>query len=129
MLRVLIVDDDETLSRTIKRMLRGRFDVETASSARVAIDRVAECNLHGAPFDLIVCDARMPDGHGSEVLHAVRQSEHRSTFIMMSAAEAWGADADAYLAKPFTLNEFVDLVGELMSSRPSANSLASWRAS
>ena len=127
MLRVLVVDDNETVARTIKRMLRGRFDVTTLSSGSAAIELIAACDFHERSFDLILCDARMPDMHGWDVLQAARACATPSIFIMMSGMDHNDFGADGYLSKPFTLTDFIDTVGLLMPSRASVASLGQWR--
>ncbi len=127
MLRVLVVDDDETLARTIKRMLRGQFEVTTATTGRAAIAHIIDSDRRGRGVELVLCDARLPDAHGCDVLEVVRTCFTPAVFVMMSAMEQGDFGADAYLSKPFTLIDFIDVVGELMASRPSASSLAEWR--
>jgi DNA-binding response OmpR family regulator len=126
MLRVLVVDDDETLARTIKRMLRGRFDVATANTARAAIAHIIESDRAGRGVELVLCDARLPDAHGFDVLQVARTCTTPNAFIMMSAMEHGDYGADAYLSKPFALSDVIEVVGQLMPTRPSASSLAQW---
>lgn len=127
MLRVLVVDDNETVARTIKRMLRGRFEVTTRHTGTAAIELITDYARGGHSFDLILCDARMPDLHGWDVLQVARAHMAPSIFIMMSAMDHCDFGADGYLSKPFTLSDFIDTVGHLMPSRASAASLGQWR--
>jgi PAS domain S-box-containing protein len=59
--RVLIVDDDVNVGRSIARILR-EHDVTTALSGREAM------SLADASFDVILCDLMMPDATGMDVL-------------------------------------------------------------
>ena len=127
MLHVLVVDDDEILVRTLKRMMRGRFEITAVNTGNAAIEHLVASEHGGPSFDLVLCDARMPDMHGWDVLQAARTCPKSLAFIMMSAMDHQTFGADAYLSKPFALNDFVDVVGQLMSSRPSASSLSEWR--
>ena len=70
--RVLIVDDDpdllQALSETLHlRMQRGT--IETAESARIALERLATCE-----FDAIVADIKMPGMDGLELWRAFGSS-------------------------------------------------------
>jgi DNA-binding response OmpR family regulator len=127
MLRVLVVDDDEILARTIKRMLRGRFEVTTANTARAAIAHLIDSDRRDCGVELVLCDANLRDAHGCDVLHVARTCSAPNTFVMMSGMDHGDFGADAYLAKPFTLTDFIDIVERLMASRPSASSLRQWR--
>ncbi len=61
---VLIVDDEPGILRAIQRTLRREgYNVETAEGGRAAI-----AFLERNPIDVIVCDQRMPDVAGPEVL-------------------------------------------------------------
>lgn len=62
--KILIVDDQPTLARAIKRML-GNHDVTTVVSARDALTRIEE----GERFDVILSDLMMPELSGMD-LHA-----------------------------------------------------------
>jgi CheY-like chemotaxis protein len=63
--RVLAIDDDAMLLRSLTRILGRDFDVVTAASAREGIERLGK-----EEFDVILCDLMMPEMTGME-LHAV----------------------------------------------------------
>jgi signal transduction histidine kinase len=67
--RVLCVDDEPNLLAGLTHVLRKRFDVTTAGSGAEGLERVA-CS---APFDVLVCDYRMPLMDGGEFLRRVRE--------------------------------------------------------
>ncbi len=60
--RVLVLDDDLSFLRAMKRMLSRDHDVETASDARATLARLEA----GEKFDAIICDLMMPDMTGME---------------------------------------------------------------
>jgi CheY-like chemotaxis protein len=62
--RILIVDDQPTLAKAIRRML-AEFDVDVVSSARDALARIEQ----GERYDVILSDLMMPEINGIE-LHA-----------------------------------------------------------
>jgi PAS domain S-box-containing protein len=59
-LRVLVVDDEPLVARSLQRILSREQDVEVAERGRVALDRIAG----GERFDLVLCDLMMPDVSG-----------------------------------------------------------------
>ncbi len=68
--RVLLVDDDTHVSASIARMLRGRFDVVLAESARAALDLLDG----GQGFDAVVSDLMMPNMSGMEFFAELRRT-------------------------------------------------------
>lgn len=63
-IRVLIVDDDVNLRFAIERRLRkGGIETGSATTVRHAIDRIRD-----DPYDVVLCDLRIPGGDGSQLL-------------------------------------------------------------
>ena len=93
--RVLLIDDDATLLRSLKRQLcEFGFDVETSSCAAEA--RVM---LNVNPFNAVVCDHNMPGQSGLEFLEDIRQIHPNVAIFMLSGqvsgvsiAEAWAEE-------------------------------------
>ncbi len=73
--RVLLVDDEPTLLRAIKRLLLDRFDVTTASSGEEALSILRSAE----PFDCVVSDMKMPQMDGLELV--VQIVEHWPTTV------------------------------------------------
>jgi signal transduction histidine kinase/CheY-like chemotaxis protein len=68
--RILVIDDDVLVARTIVRLLKGH-QVETATSGQAALRRL----LQDAPaFDLVLCDLMMPDMTGMELFETIELS-------------------------------------------------------
>jgi signal transduction histidine kinase/CheY-like chemotaxis protein len=65
--RLLVVDDDVLVARTLARQLSGHH-VEVVSSGQAALERLTTSG-HG--FDLVFCDLMMPDMTGMDVYEAV----------------------------------------------------------
>src|SRR6185437_12021218 len=63
--RVLIVDDDHNVAKTLGMLLDAEHDVRVLTKGREALELV----LGGARFDLIFCDLMMPEMTGMD-LHA-----------------------------------------------------------
>jgi CheY-like chemotaxis protein len=65
--RILVVDDEENLVRSVeKTLLRAGFDVATANGNIAALQRIQE----DEPFDLVIVDLNMPDFEGKEARYA-----------------------------------------------------------
>ncbi|YAL82987.1 response regulator transcription factor [Dermacoccaceae bacterium W4C1] len=107
--RILVVDDDPTIRRTLRINLRARgFEVEEVGSGTDALSSVAD----GAA-DVVVLDLGLPDLDGVEVLRRIRAIS-RIPVIVLSArqqsddkVEALDEGADDYVTKPFGMEEFM----------------------
>jgi CheY-like chemotaxis protein len=108
--RVLVVDDEPAISRTVARSLQHVHDVETTGDAADALARITR----GERYDVIVCDVMMPQTDGFDVLSAVRQNEKTAAipFIFLTAQTersfmrmGMEMGADDYMTKPFTTEE------------------------
>jgi two-component system response regulator AtoC len=108
--RVLIVDDEPGLRQSLALLLGDAgYEVATESDGRRALQRaIAE------PFDLILCDVRMPEMSGLEFLRGLREHGGAGLVIMMSAyggedaaLEAMHEGAYDYVPKPFRPDEVV----------------------
>jgi EAL domain-containing protein (putative c-di-GMP-specific phosphodiesterase class I) len=106
--RVLLVEDDDALLRSCRRVLEAAgFLVETASDGEQATRALGERGV----FDAIVSDIAMPQVGGIELLKSIRARDLDVPVILMtafaelgSALEAIQYGALAYLRKPFGLD-------------------------
>ena len=114
--RVLLVDDEELLLRSLERGLRCEFDVTTALSAAHA-----EALLTGRNhYDIVVTDLSMPGIGGMEFLERVAPHHPDTRFIILSgwvspeACEQADALGCVYriLSKPIGVNQLVDVILE-----------------
>jgi len=107
--RVLVVDDDETIRRTLRINLRARgYEVEEVASGRDALS-----TLEDAPPDLVILDLGLPDVDGVEVLRRLRRTS-RVPVVVLSArhqsddkVEALDEGADDFVTKPFGMDELM----------------------
>jgi two-component system response regulator AtoC len=112
-MRILIVDDDAGLRRSLGLLLDAEgYSVETEGDPQKGLVRAAE-----QPFDVILCDVRMPGMDGLEFLARYRDNGGGALLIMMSAyggedsaIEAVKRGAYDYLPKPFRSDELVLLL-------------------
>jgi PAS domain S-box-containing protein len=68
-LRVLIVDDEAAVGRTLGRLVADEHHVDTVVSLAQAIARIREAIAAGQRYDVVLCDLMMPEGTGMD-LHA-----------------------------------------------------------
>jgi two-component system KDP operon response regulator KdpE len=107
--RILVVDDDETIRRTLRINLQARgYEVEEVASGRDALS-----TLEDAPPDLVILDLGLPDIDGVEVLRRLRRTL-RVPVVVLSArqqsddkVEALDQGADDYVTKPFGMDELM----------------------
>ena len=109
--RVLVVDDEPKLSRTLKTILHGNgFDPILALTGEEALDLLD----HVAP-DLVLLDLALPGIDGLAVCRAIRQDRQLDIPILILSAqgdedakvEALDLGADDYLTKPFGTKELL----------------------
>ena len=108
--RILIVEDEEHLSRFIDKGLRSAgFATRVAATGTDALDLA----LTGE-FDLLVLDVNLPGMDGFAVLEHLRGSGSRMPVIMLTArveledtVAGLEGGADDYLGKPFRFDELV----------------------
>jgi CheY-like chemotaxis protein len=66
--RILVVDDHDDTTRVLSRLLRLKgYDVMTATTVAGALGLCRTIR-----FDLLVADVDLPDGHGNDVMRALR---------------------------------------------------------
>jgi DNA-binding response OmpR family regulator len=109
---ILVVEDDEDLAMLVAGVIADEgHDVRVAMNGREALDLVAQ----HMP-DLILLDLRMPIMNGKDfVAHFDREYGRAARIVAMTAADnaavrAREVGADAWLAKPFLMQEVVQLV-------------------
>jgi DNA-binding NtrC family response regulator len=117
--RILVVDDERSLREFLTILLEQEgYEVTTADSVASGIETVLDGN-----FDLVMCDLKLPDGSGLEVLGAARKQQVESPFIIITAhttpqhaLEALRAGAAEYLSKPFNVDDLKLILDKLMGN-------------
>lgn len=105
MSRILIVDDERSIRRTLGEFLRAEgYDVVEAEDADVALRRLSE-----AAFDVVVTDIILPRVTGVELLRSIHATDPHVQVVMMTgeptvetASESLRAGAADYLFKPIS---------------------------
>jgi CheY-like chemotaxis protein len=113
--RILVIDDEPSIADLIREALtRYGYTVRTASNGRQGLQL-----LRDTAFDLVVTDMCMPDLDGTCIVRHVRGSSRPLTPVIGISGTPWlleGADCDAILPKPFSLQALVDTVKCLRST-------------
>lgn len=89
--RMLIVDDDNSLTQSLYRSLRRKFDIQIALRGDIAIEAIRNCR----PFDVILCDWMMPGLDGVAFMERARYMSPYAVSILMT-----GAPEDPFKEKP-----------------------------
>jgi two-component system response regulator PilR (NtrC family) len=118
--RVLVVDDERSMRELLAIVLqREGYEVLTAENGETAI-----ATLEREPVDLLICDIKMPDMNGVEVLRAAKRIDQDIVAMMVTAfastqtaIEALRLGACDYLSKPFDVDELKIKVREKLESR------------
>jgi DNA-binding response OmpR family regulator len=110
-MRVLLVDDDQRLIRTVRRGLtEAGITVDDAADGSEALAAV-----ESTPFDAVVLDVMLPGAYdGFGVCAEMRQRRIKTPVLMLTARDAvedrvrgLEVGADDYLAKPFAFQELL----------------------
>ncbi len=111
-LTVLVVDDKPNFLSLLVKVLRNDACVVTARGVREALHAI-----QARPPAVVVCDLKMPDGDGLEVLRALRAGGNAAPFILMTAygtvptaVQAMREGAWDYVTKPFDPDDLRNLV-------------------
>src|SRR5919107_3557156 len=116
MARVLIIEDEEKMARTLTRVLGEEGHVtETAHDGRTGLSRALDDG-----FDLLIVDWMLPGRSGVQVVRGLRAADVHTPALMLTArgqvedrVEGLDAGADDYLPKPFALRELLARVRAL----------------
>lgn len=118
--RVLVVDDDEDIRQVLSMVLvQGGYDVSAAGDGKEALDL-----LERQPVDLVLLDMKMPVMDGWAFAKELRR--RRATpppIVSVTAAgdaRKWAEEigADGVVAKPFDLDELLELIRRTVKAHP-----------
>jgi CheY-like chemotaxis protein len=117
--KILVIDDNEDVLKTITTYLEQKNYSVTAVSD--GLDALKLCESEKGRFDLLITDLVMPSISGVAVISIVKE---RYPNLPVIAITGWGehpealateAKADIVLEKPFELDEFNNIIQDLLS--------------
>lgn len=111
--QLLLIEDDEEIRRTFQLLLQGHgYDVRAFAAARQAI-----AGDH-RQYDVMICDYRLPDGDGLDVLRQLREAGWQGRAILMTGfpdaglrAQAQACGFETVLEKPLRARDLVAALG------------------
>lgn len=118
---VLVVEDDADLRDYICGQLSMKYRVKGVENGADAMKAISE-----SMPDLIVSDVKMPGVDGLTLLHRLKSNAdtHHIPVVLLSSQNAvadrmagWERGADAYLGKPFVVDELERLIANLIDNR------------
>lgn len=118
--KVLIVDDDPLVVRTLSRVFEklGGYQIFSAMDGEEALQETARSS-----FDLIILDLQLPKVTGEEVCKQIKKSEKTQKIpIIMLSGKCREVDriigrvigADYYMAKPFDISELLKAANDIL---------------
>ena len=121
-IKILLVEDEETLAMIIKDTLEGQnFIIQTASNGEEGLRLFFDLRP-----DVLVADVMMPRMDGFEMVRRIRQTDKHTPVLFLTArsaindvVEGFELGANDYLKKPFGMQELIvrikALVGKVFS--------------
>ena len=115
--KVLIIDDENQLRGLLSRIigLEG-YEVFQADSCTAGLKQAKQCMP-----DVVLCDVRLPDGNGVEIIERLKQLSPRAEIIMLTAhgniqdgVQAIKNGAFDYITKGDDNNRIIPLISRAM---------------
>jgi len=110
MAHILVIDDERSIRNTLKEILEyEKFTVDLAEHGLDGLEK-----YKNGTYDIVLCDIKMPEMDGLEVLEKISQEEGDAQVIMISghgnidnAVEAIKKGAYDFIEKPLDLNRLL----------------------
>jgi len=121
--RILVVDDDESIRKVLKTILEEEgYVVDTAENGKEAIEKA-----NTKFYNLALIDIRLPDMEGTKLLTAMKDTTPKMIKIIVTgypslqnAVEAVNKGADAYILKPFKIENALRVISEHLKKQEEA---------
>lgn len=120
MKKILIVDDEIDIGQLLSKFLsKNGFEVATANSGTTAFDL-----LHQQFFNLVLCDFRLKDTDGREILKEIKSKYPATGVIIITAysdirlaVELIKMGAYDYISKPLYPNEILNTINKALATQ------------
>jgi DNA-binding NtrC family response regulator len=111
--RVLVIDDEQIVLDSIRRILKGEdCEVDVSLSGREGLNKAL-----AGDYDIVLTDIRMPDIGGMRVLRDIKRAKPALPVVMItgyatvqSAVQAMQLGALEYIEKPFPPEKIIEVV-------------------
>jgi two-component system, cell cycle sensor histidine kinase and response regulator CckA len=105
---VLVVDDNDEVLRLVAGELRRRgYRILEANGGREALDAALASD---GPIEVLLTDVEMPDLDGFALWRLIREMHPGCKVVFMSGEDQPAAHAEAFVRKPFKLEELAAVV-------------------
>ena len=108
-MRILIVEDDKVLAKTIEQILIPKYDIDHAYDGEEGLLYAKQCI-----YDIIILDIMMPVMNGYEMLAELRKEKIITPVLILTAKDGlddklkgFKTGADDYIVKPFNKDELL----------------------
>jgi DNA-binding NarL/FixJ family response regulator len=124
-LRVLVVDDNESIRRTIRQLLESQADIEIACEAVDGADAIRKAREH-LP-DVVLLDITMPIMSGLEAAHVLKHEFPAMHIVIVSQHDSRGfqwaalaAGVSGYVVKSKAADDLIPELQKIQRTRLSA---------
>lgn len=119
-MHILVIDDERAVREILADACRqAGYSVDEARNCTEAASKLVRGDV-----DLALCDIKMPDGNGVDLMRSIKESGVETNFIMVtafasmeSAVEALRLGASDYVTKPFNVEELLHRVQQIAALR------------
>ncbi len=116
-INILLAEDDDNLGQLLKTFLTSKdFNVQLAVNGKIAFEYFRENK-----FDFCIFDVMMPEMDGYALLKEIREIDRKVPVLFLTAKsmkddklEGFGAGADDYLTKPFSIEELLARINAIL---------------
>jgi DNA-binding NtrC family response regulator len=116
--RVLFLDDDERILKTLKALFRSRYDVLTTTEGQIALEYMKQGHVH-----VVVSDQRMPGMTGVEFLRKAKEVSPNTIRILLTGYSDLTAIVGSinhgeifrFIDKPWDNEEIQETIGEAVA--------------
>jgi len=116
--KILIVEDDKYLARTLKKLFdKKNLESEIAFNGKEALTKIKE----NPDFSIILTDLVMPEMGGMELIENVKNTHPDIEIIVMTgygdiktAVEAMKKGASDFITKPFDKEELLNIINKIL---------------
>jgi len=120
--KILIIDDDSYICGILEKYLNDNgFDATSAFTGKSGTDKISKIT-----YDLVLCDFRLPDSDGFEMLNKIKLKSPQTKVIIITAyadvrlaVKLMKAGAVDYVTKPIQQEEILHILNKTLSGTTS----------